>query len=216
MSSGLPTTILGVTEDVTADFVSRVFGPLASAVGLDFDATVVQRLTRAGAVLVAKLAMIELAGLLDPLGEEVGLGHRDHEPHRPVPSYRHAGDAMSGDGEVLELCSQLFLAGGRTRTARAPRATRGGVAVRDDVENTVDGLVVKDLVERTQTGRGIVAGHHQEAEAVEVGDQLESHRHALHLAPDRIRPLLAARDQRRDPALSLPFRRGARGERRVV
>lgn len=32
MSSGLPTTILGVTEDVTADFVSRVFGPLASAV----------------------------------------------------------------------------------------------------------------------------------------------------------------------------------------
>ena len=31
--SGLPSTILGVTQDVAADYVSRVFGPIASTVG---------------------------------------------------------------------------------------------------------------------------------------------------------------------------------------
>jgi aspartyl-tRNA(Asn)/glutamyl-tRNA(Gln) amidotransferase subunit A len=53
----------------------------------DFDATVVERLERAGAVLVAKLAMVELAG---------GMGYRQPNASFTGPGVSPWGDAWSG------------------------------------------------------------------------------------------------------------------------
>ena len=77
----------------------------------DFDATVVQRLTRAGAVLVAKLAMIELAG---------GFGYRQADasftgPARTPWNLRYwAGGSSSGPGAAVSAALVPFAIGSET------------------------------------------------------------------------------------------------------
>jgi aspartyl-tRNA(Asn)/glutamyl-tRNA(Gln) amidotransferase subunit A len=77
----------------------------------DFDATVVQRLTRAGAVLVAKLAMIELAG---------GFGYRQADasftgPARSPWNLRYwAGGSSSGPGAAVSAALVPFAIGSET------------------------------------------------------------------------------------------------------
>jgi aspartyl-tRNA(Asn)/glutamyl-tRNA(Gln) amidotransferase subunit A len=77
----------------------------------DFDATVVQRLTRVGAVLVAKLAMIELAG---------GFGYRQADasftgPARTPWNLRYwAGGSSSGPGAAVSAALVPFAIGSET------------------------------------------------------------------------------------------------------
>ena len=101
------------------------------------------------------------------IGVQVGLGHRDHQPHRPVAAHGHRRDPVRGDRPVLELGGEQLLAGGARAAGGAGRPPRGGVAVGDDVDHAVDRLVVEDLVERAEPGGGVVARHDQEAEPVQ-------------------------------------------------
>lgn len=75
---------------------------------------------------------------------------------------------MRGDRPVLELGGEQLVAGGARASGGAGRATRGRVAVGDDVDHAVDRLVVEDLVERAQPGRRVVARHDEEAEPVQA------------------------------------------------
>jgi len=77
----------------------------------DFDATIVQRLTKAGAVLVAKLAMIELAG---------GFGYRQADASFTGPARTPwnlgywAGGSSSGPGAAVAAALVPFAIGSET------------------------------------------------------------------------------------------------------
>jgi aspartyl-tRNA(Asn)/glutamyl-tRNA(Gln) amidotransferase subunit A len=90
----------------------------------DFDATVVQRLTKAGAVLVAKLAMIELAG---------GFGYRQANASFTGPARTPwnlgywAGGSSSGPGAAVSAALVPFAIGSETWGSITTPAAFSGV-----------------------------------------------------------------------------------------
>jgi hypothetical protein len=108
-------------------------------------------------------------GRVHVVGEQVGLGDRDHQPRGSLAPHRHAGDPVGGDGPVLELGGQLLLARGQRGSGGATRTSRGGVAVGHHVQHPIDRLVVEDLVEGAEPGRRVLPGHHPEAVAAQPG-----------------------------------------------
>ena len=90
----------------------------------DFDATVVQRLTNAGAVLVAKLAMIELAG---------GFGYRQANAsftgpaHTPWKLGYWSGGSSSGPGAAVSAALVPFAIGSETWGSITTPAAFSGV-----------------------------------------------------------------------------------------
>ena len=91
----------------------------------DYDATVVRRLTDAGAVLVAKLAMIELAG---------GMGYRQPDasftgPCKTPWDLEHwAGGSSSGSGSAVAAGLVPFSIGSETRGSILSPANNCGIA----------------------------------------------------------------------------------------
>ena len=91
----------------------------------DYDATVVRRLTDAGAVLVAKLAMIELAG---------GMGYRQPDasftgPCKTPWDLDHwAGGSSSGSGSAVAAGLVPFSIGSETRGSILSPANNCGIA----------------------------------------------------------------------------------------
>jgi aspartyl-tRNA(Asn)/glutamyl-tRNA(Gln) amidotransferase subunit A len=91
----------------------------------DFDATVVQRLTNAGAILVAKLAMIELAG---------GFGYRQADasftgPARTPWNLKYwAGGSSSGPGASVSAALVPFAIGSETWGSIVTPAAFSGVS----------------------------------------------------------------------------------------
>jgi aspartyl-tRNA(Asn)/glutamyl-tRNA(Gln) amidotransferase subunit A len=133
IASGESTPVLGIpygAKDLlaAAGAPTRWGSPGHKEQRFDFDATVIERLTKAGAVLAAKLSMIELAGGGNydvPWASADGACLQAHDPTR------WAGGSSSGSGAAAALGLVGFTLGSETSgSITCPSAFNGATGLR--------------------------------------------------------------------------------------